>query len=203
MLWFGRSWGTTFAIVVANTQCKTRPLNAAGRQSEVRLENLSPRDIEPANNPIDLIEDIAAANAWAADRQNEDELAVQVTGQWCDLKLWFAWHADTRSLFISCALNMRVPEDRRDAIYPLLAKINERLWIGHFELWSREGWPTFRHTLVANRDLEIGLSMVDDVIETARAECDRFYPAFQFVIWGERSADEAIEAALVEPVGEA
>ena len=169
----------------------------------MRLENPSPRDIEPANNPIDLVEDIAAANAWAADRQNDDELAVQVTGQWCDLQLWFAWHAETRSLFISCALDMRVPEDRRDAIYPLLAKINERLWIGHFELWSQDGWPTFRHTLVAGQDLEIGLSMVDDVIETARAECDRFYPAFQFVIWGERSADEAIDAALVEPVGEA
>ena len=79
----------------------------------------------------------------------------------------------------------------------------DALWIGHFELWSQDGWPTFRHTLVAGRDLEIGLSMVDDVIETARAECDRFYPAFQFVIWGERSADEAIDAALVEPVGEA
>lgn len=167
------------------------------------MENLSLREVESASNPIDLIEDIAAANSWAADRQNDDELAVQVTGQWCDMQMWFAWHADNRSLFITCALDMRVPDGRRAAIYPLLAKINERMWIGHFELWSAEGWPTFRHTLIANRDLEIGLHMVDDVIEAARAECDRFYPAFQFVIWGERSADEAIDAALIEPIGEA
>jgi hypothetical protein len=167
------------------------------------LENLSLADVDTAANPIDLIEDIASANSWAADRPSDDELAVQVTGQWCDMQLWFAWRAESRSLFITCALDMRVPDDRRDAIYPLLAKINEHMWIGHFELWAREGWPTFRHTLVASDDSRIGLQAVDDVIEAARAECDRFYPAFQFVIWGGRSADDAIEAALIDPAGEA
>ena len=136
----------------------------------MRLENLSPRDIQPANNPIDLVEDIAAANAWAADRQNDDELAVQVTGQWCDLQLWFAWHAETRSLFISCALDMRVPEDRRDAIYPLLAKINERLWIGHFDLSASLGLPgqfdhadfqaAVRRTAKACKQHKISLGMI-------------------------------------------
>ncbi len=154
-------------------------------------------------NPIDLVEDVAGANVWASDRQSADELAVQITGQWCDMQMWFAWRPESHSLFITCALDMRVPEGSRDGVYPLLAKINERLWIGHFELWSEEGWPTFRHTLMSTQESPISVRVVEDVIDAARMECDRFYPAFQFVIWGGRDPDEAIDAALIEPVGRA
>jgi hypothetical protein len=40
-------------------------------------------------------------------------------------------------------------------------------------------------------------------MEIAVSECDRFYPAFQFVIWGGKSAAEAIGAAMLDTVGEA
>jgi len=41
------------------------------------------------------------------------------------------------------------------------------------------------------------------LIEIAITECERFYPAFQFVIWGGKSPAEAIAAAMLETVGEA
>ncbi len=167
------------------------------------MARLSVLEPESATNPLDLVEDLVAANEWTFDRQGEDELAVQVRGQWCDLHMWFAWRIETRSLFFTCALDMRVPEGHRGVVYPLLAKINERLWLGHFELWSEEGWPTFRHTLITSRESPLGLRLVEELVDAARAECDRFYPAFQFVIWGGKSAEEAIAAALIEPVGEA
>jgi hypothetical protein len=34
-------------------------------------------------------------------------------------------------------------------------------------------------------------------------ECERYYPAFQFVIWGGRSAADAIASSLLDTVGEA
>ena len=34
-------------------------------------------------------------------------------------------------------------------------------------------------------------------------ECERFYPAFQYVIWGGKSAIDSISAAMVDTVGEA
>ena len=40
-------------------------------------------------------------------------------------------------------------------------------------------------------------------IEAAVSECDRFYPAFQFVLWGDKSPSEALDAALVDAAGEA
>ena len=47
------------------------------------------------------------------------------------------------------------------------------------------------------------IEQVQDMVETALYECERFYPAFQFVIWGGRSAKDAMAAALLETVGEA
>ncbi len=37
----------------------------------------------------------------------------------------------------------------------------------------------------------------------ALTECERFYPAFQLVIWGGKTPDEAVTAAMIEPMGEA
>ena len=42
-----------------------------------------------------------------------------------------------------------------------------------------------------------------NLIEVAISECERFYPAFQFVLWGGKSAEEAIAAAMLETQGEA
>jgi hypothetical protein len=35
------------------------------------------------------------------------------------------------------------------------------------------------------------------------SECERFYPAFQFVVWGGKSPAQAIASAMIDPVGEA
>lgn len=160
-------------------------------------------EFEKSSNPIDVIEEIALAHDWPVERQSEDELAVQIAGNWCDYRMWFAWRADLGAIYFSCGYDMRVHRDRQPAVFPLLAKLNERLWLGHFELWSDEGWPTFRHTLLVRETIGIDSNIIQEMVDTAIAECDRFYPAFQFVVWGGKTADEAIEAALLETIGEA
>jgi len=167
------------------------------------VAKLSVLEPEGTIHPIDTVEEVMLSYEWSFERQGEDEIAVQITGQWCDLHMWFAWRSETHSLFYTCALDMRVPDERREVVYPLLAKINEKLWFGHFELWSEGGWPTFRHTLLAGRGSAVGADLVEEMVDAARSECDRFYPAFQFVIWGGKDAEGAIEAALIEPIGEA
>ena len=43
----------------------------------------------------------------------------------------------------------------------------------------------------------------EDVVDIAFSECERFFPAFQFVLWGGKSPEEALAAAMLETVGEA
>ena len=63
----------------------------------------------------------------------------------------------------------------------------------------------FRHaTLLDGQDeLTLAPDQAEAVVDAAIGELDRFYPVFQFVMWGGKSPAEAIAAAMVETHGEA
>ena len=76
------------------------------------------------------------------------------------------------------------------------------MWIGHSSFGRVRG-DCLRHAALGTGEGE-GLSIGGEAIaEAAIEECERFYPVFQFVLWGGKSPSEAISAALIETVGEA
>ena len=72
-------------------------------------------------NPIDLVEEIVVANDWAHDRASEEELIVEISGRWCDYRMYFLWQEELSALHFSCGFDMRVPKRRRGPLYELLA----------------------------------------------------------------------------------
>jgi hypothetical protein len=154
-------------------------------------------------NPIDLVEEIVSANEWAHDRSGDDEIVVEVTGRWCDYRLFFVWQEEISAMHFSCAFDMKVPKARRAAVYELLAAVNEKLWLGHFDLSSDDGQPAFRHAVLLRGAMGASAEQVEDLVDIALTECERFYPAFQLVVWGGKSPDDAITSAMIEPIGEA
>lgn len=154
-----------------------------------------------ASDPIDVIEQIVAANDWPFDRSSDGELSVAVNGSWCDYHFGFSWREAERGLQLTLAFDLRVPMARRVEIYQLMGLINEQLWLGHFDLWSEDGAVLFRHASLMG-DV-VSPSVCEELIELAIGTCERFYPAFQFVLWGGKSAGEALAASMFETVGEA
>ena len=90
-----------------------------------------------AYNPVDLIEQVAQTHEWACERTNEDELTLNVAGTWADYHVSLNWRGDLESLHIACAFEFKVPDNRLAEVYRLIAQINEQMWLGHFDLWSR------------------------------------------------------------------
>jgi hypothetical protein len=90
-------------------------------------------------------------------------------------------------------------------MYEALALVNEQIWIGHFELWSATGVLLFRHAAMVDGDEQgtMSLAAAELLVESAIDECERFYPVFQFVLWGGKSPRDALAAAMVETQGEA
>ena len=155
------------------------------------------------HNPIDIVEQLVEFNEWTFDRCSNEEMAVQVPGSWCDYSLYFAWNDDMEAIHFTCAFDMRVAEDQLSRVHELLALVNEKLWLGHFSIWADEGLPMFRATLALRGQHGLTVEQTEDLVETALLECERFFPAFQYVIWGGKAATEAIEAAMIDTVGEA
>jgi hypothetical protein len=98
---------------------------------------------------------------------------------------------------------MKVPRGRRAAIFELLAAVNERLWIGHFDLAADDASPSFRQGVLLRGAFGTSVEQIEDLVDISVSECERFFPAFQLVVWGGKSAKEAIAAAMIDPVGEA
>ena len=157
----------------------------------------------PTANPIDLVEEIVLANEWAHDRGSDEEIVVEISGRWCDYRLLFVWQEEISALHFSCSFDMKVPKARRSAVYELLATVNEKMWLGHFDVCSDSNLPMFRHAILLRGALGASVEQLEDLVDMALSECERFYPAFQLVIWGGKTPDEAVTAAMIEPMGEA
>ena len=158
---------------------------------------------EPAANPLDVVEQIIAANEWAFDRRSESEMAAEAPGRWCDYGLFFNWSHEISAMHFTCAFDLKVPERQRTALYELLALANERLWIGHFGMESEDGMPVFRHSMLLRGAPGASAESLEDMVDIAITECERFFPAFQFVLWGGKSPADALQAAMLDCVGEA
>lgn len=156
-----------------------------------------------SNNPLDLAEQLVMNRDWLFDRPVDEELVAEVQGIWCNYRIWFAWQEDLGALIFSCAYDTKIPEKSRTRVYPLLAAVNERMWLGHFDLGSEDGMVMFRHALLLRGDQKVTPEQIDDLLDIAQAECNRFYPAFQSVLWGGASITEALEIAMLDTVGEA
>ena len=158
---------------------------------------------DAAANPLDIMEQIVIANDWAFDRRNDSEMAAEAPGRWCDYGLYFSWSHEISAMHFTCAFDLKVPEKRRSALYELLALANERLWIGHFGMESDNGMPVFRHAVLLRGAPGASAESLEDMVDIAITECERFFPAFQFVLWGGKTPTEALDAAMLECVGEA
>ena len=158
---------------------------------------------QAVSHPLDVVERIVDGNDWSFDRRNDREMAAQAPGRWCDYTLYFAWNDEVGAMHFTCAFDIRVPKARRAQVNELLSLANEKLWLGHFNVWNEGGLPMFSHAMPLRGTRGPTLEQMEDLMDIALSECDRFYPAFQYVIWGGRTAADAVAAAMIETLGEA
>jgi hypothetical protein len=154
-------------------------------------------------SPLDVVERMAAGNNWPFERAGEDEIGLVVTGRWTNYQVSFTWMNDIETLHLACAFDMKVPELRLGDVQKLIALINEQMWIGHFDVWTQSGVVMFRHALVLAGGVAASGRQCEAVLASALDSCERYFPAFQFVIWAGKSAREAMESAMFETTGEA
>src|SRR5947208_5180301 len=96
------------------------------------------------NDPLDVVEHVLSAENLAFDRTDDGDLAFTLAGDWKDYELWFAWRPEGDCLQLCLSLDMTVSKELRPAAQDLIAQINPRVWLGHFELWE-DGEIVFRH----------------------------------------------------------
>ncbi len=153
-------------------------------------------------NPIDLFEHIALENDWTLDRASEDEITISIPGEWSDYHLSINWRYDIEALHLACAFELKVRPARLPEIYRLLAQINEQMWLGHFDFWTGESLLLYRQSLMLN-SAEPTMQQCEAMTGAAIDACERYYQAFQFVVWAGKKAEDALVSSMFQTEGQA
>jgi hypothetical protein len=158
---------------------------------------------QPQGNPLEVVERVAATNGWSFERAGEDEITILATGKWTDYQVSYTWMYDIEALHLACAFELKVPERCRSEVQQLISLINEQMWVGHFDLWTQDGLVMYRHALVLAGGVEASGRQCEALLATALDACERYFPAFQFVVWAGKPARTALDAAMFDTQGQA
>lgn len=154
-------------------------------------------------HPIDIVEHLASSNEWDFDRVADDQIALVIEGSWANYSISLAWCAYDEKLRMICTFDMDPPEDKLAGLYDVLNRANDKCWSGAFSLWREQNMMVFRYGLNLTGDASASAMQIDDIVGSAVMACERFYPAFQLVCWGESSAQDAMLVAMEEAYGRA
>ena len=154
-------------------------------------------------NPIDVIEDVIHQKKWTFSRADDYELVAEIASKWCQYRLYFTWSEEIKAISFTVTFDLKFPNNRINDAHKLLALINEKLWIGHFDITSRSGIPAFRHTVLSLPEHVVLHNQLEDLVDIAIYECEKYYPSFQMVLFDGSDPSQAINLSAFDTIGQA
>ncbi|MBD3664328.1 YbjN domain-containing protein [Sulfitobacter aestuariivivens] len=164
---------------------------------------LSEHYLEDDIHPIDIVEHLAAHHEWDFDRISDEQIAMAVEGQWRTYSLTLAWSSYDETLRLVCTFEMEPPEEKLPGLYALLNDVNDQCWAGAFTYWAEQQMMVYRYGLVLSGGQDASPDQIDTMIRAAVLSAERYYPALQLLVWGDRTPKEALQVAIAEAYGHA
>jgi hypothetical protein len=165
--------------------------------------SLSEQYFDEDVHPIDIVESLAAHHAWEFDRISDEQIAMAVEGQWRSYSITLAWSAFDETLRLICTFDLAPPAEKMPQLFELLNDINDQCWAGAFTYWAEQQMMVYRYGLVLSGGQEASADQIDTMINAAVMSGERYYPAMQLMIWGDRTPQSALQVAIAEAYGHA
>ena len=154
-------------------------------------------------NPIDIVEDVIYQKKWNFSRADDHELVAEISSQWCQYRLYFNWSEDIGAMSFTVTFDLKFPQSKLYRAYELLGLINEKLWIGHFDITNKNGIPAYRNTVLYSSNNDFLHKKLEDLVDIGIYECEKYYPSFQQVLFEEQSPLEALRLSNFDIIGRA
>ena len=153
-------------------------------------------------HPLDVLEDIAECENFTFTRSSPDELDLSISGKNCNYNINFNWNNKLEGIHVALFFDTKIPQYRLDEVYKLTIKINELMWLGHFDVWDKEGLIIYRNSSIIDRT-NLNLETIETLLLDAVNSIDLYFPAFQYILWAGKTSEEALSTVLFETRGEA
>ncbi|PIL16267.1 prolipoprotein diacylglyceryl transferase [Puniceibacterium antarcticum] len=164
---------------------------------------LSEQYLEDDIHPIDIVEHLAEHHDWDFDRIADDQIAMTVEGQWRTYSITLAWSSYDETLRLICTFEMEPPTERLGNLYEGLNSVNDQCWTGAFTYWAEEKLMVYRYGLVLSGGQVAAPDQIDTLINAAVTNAERYYPAFQLMVYSDQTPRQALQVAIAEAYGRA
>ncbi|MBL4620028.1 MAG: YbjN domain-containing protein, partial [Marinicaulis sp.] len=116
------------------------------------------------SDPLEALEAAAAGLEFEMERIGENELHVMLPGVWRDIGLWFTWRPELATLQMGAPIDLKAPTARLTEASHLITMVNERLWVGHFDLWADDHSIVYRNAAILPSDGSLDAGQADAMI---------------------------------------
>jgi len=139
------------------------------------------------------------ANDWPFQRAADDEILFEIGGRWTDYRLFSSGRKRPARCNSAAGSTPRCRRRSAPRSTTCCRGSTSVCGSGISTYRRKKNRSCFRHALLLRGVAGVSAEQVEDLVELALVECERFYPAFQLVIWGGKTADEAMTAAHPGP----
>ena len=155
-------------------------------------------------DPLTAVEEAAEALGWSCLRSAPEELLLAAELASLNVQFMVQWQEGDELLQIMAMWDLRIPPARLAEATALAWLVNARLPLGHFEVWENNGTVVLRHAQLLSAPAQMNdQALAQRLLERLADICVQFHPAFQFVVWAGKTAQQALESCLFETLGEA
>ena len=152
------------------------------------------------DDPLENVELAASIQNWTFDR-TDNEVSIIANGKHNNYQLSVSLQNDSNGLNVICGFDLRFNKKNKFQILKLVSSINAQLWLGHFDVWDKEGLIVYRNSSILEKSPN--LKTIETLLNDAVSSIDLYFPSFQYILWAGKDSEEALQTVLFETRGEA
>lgn len=152
-------------------------------------------------HPIDLDTELSHRSDWSVKAVEDNVVELTAAGLWRTYDITVGWLDKYAALMVEGGFVFKPPAQGAGALRETLDIHNEQIVFGHFTF--DDGYIRFRYALSANPLEGPPPKALGRLVDLTLEACDTLYPALRMVVSGRYNPDEALDAAMMEPVGSA
>ena len=159
--------------------------------------------IDDNTDPLDAVEAVMIEQNWHFTRE-DNQITIEVSGQYGAYRIYFIHEEDMHAMQFCVQYDFTIAKEHSAEAIKTLSSVNQKLWLGHYEIPSDSDIPTFRYTMLltgmsaTNTNAQFG-----EIIEIALTQCERFYSVFHLLATGQNMCEQTLPLALMETKGAA
>lgn len=151
---------------------------------------------------INTVMTLAAQHNWPVEKIDVQKITFTIERQWKLYSVTMAWSSFDSTLRMMLSYETEPPSDRLPALYEMINYVNDQCWVGAFNFWTDRQLMLYRYGMPIIGQ-QITVDLVSQLVHIAVTAAERYYPAFQVVVWGKKSPAEALRVAIGEGHGHA